>query len=211
MTQTGPTPRVAIALTGGIASGKTTVADLLAARGAYLVDSDLIAREVVEPGTDGLAAVVDRFGDQVVAADGSLDRAALGRIVFSDPTARADLEAITHPRIRRRSAELVARAPERAVVIQVIPLLVETGQAGRFDEVIVVDASEDEQVGRLRARDRVDESAARARLAAQATRAQRLAVATRVVDNTDGAEDLGAQVDRLWDALTSRVAGSVTT
>ncbi|MGD8215064.1 dephospho-CoA kinase [Aestuariimicrobium sp. Y1814] len=211
MTQTGPTPRVAIALTGGIASGKTTVANLLAARGAYLVDSDLIAREVVEPGTDGLAAVVERFGDQVVAADGSLDRAALGRIVFGDPTARVELEAITHPRIRRRSAELVAAAPERSVVIQVIPLLVETGQAARFDEVIVVDASEDEQVARLCARDGVDESAARARLAAQATRAQRLAVATRVVDNTDGAEDLGAQVDRLWDALTGRVAGSVTT
>lgn len=202
--------RVAIALTGGIASGKSTVATLLAARGAVLVDADLVAREVVEPGTEGLAEIVARFGGQVLAEDGSLDRAALGQIVFADPAARADLEAITHPRIRHRSAELVAGAPAAAVVIQVIPLLLETGQTGRFQEVIVVDATVEEQIRRLRDREGISEEAARSRLAAQVDRGQRLAAATRIIDNTDGAEDLGAQVDRLWEQLVQVVAKTVT-
>lgn len=200
-----PPSRVAIALTGGIASGKTTVADLLAARGAILVDSDVVAREVVAPGSEGLALIIERFGEDMMAADDSLDRAALGMIVFGDPRARADLEAITHPLIRRRNAELVAAAPPDAVVIQVIPLLVETGQQDRCDEVVVVDASPDEQVARLMARQDISAEGARARLAAQASREERLAVATRVIDNTDGAEDLGGQVDRLWDDLCRAV------
>lgn len=141
-----------IALTGGIASGKSSVADLLAERGAVIIDSDVSAREVVEPGTPGLAAIVERFGEGVLRDDGALDRPALGAIVFADPAARADLEAITHPRIRARADALRVAAPEGAVVIDVIPLLVEVGLAGRFDEVIVVDVPEEVQVERLRRR-----------------------------------------------------------
>lgn len=199
--------RPRIALTGGIAAGKTTVADKLAARGAVLVDSDTIAREVVAPGTPGLAMVAERFGPGIITADGSLDRPALAGIVFADPQARRDLEAITHPLIIRRSAELAGAAAPGAVVVQVIPLLVETGQTGKFDEIIVVDATEDEQVERLVRRQQITPEAARARLAAQATRAQRLAVASWVVDNTDGAEDLDAQVDRLWQHLAAATGG----
>ncbi|MDO5535703.1 MAG: dephospho-CoA kinase [Propionibacteriaceae bacterium] len=197
------TPR--IALTGGIASGKSSVADLLAARGAVIVDADLIAREVVQPGTEGLAAIVDRFGADVLRADGSLDRPALGALVFSDPDARADLEAITHPRIRARADELRAAAPDGSIVIDVIPLLVEGNLAGRFDEVIVVDVPEEVQLERLRRRDGFTQQDARARLTAQATRKDRLAVADHVVENTGTRAELEASVDRLWRALRGGV------
>ena len=125
-----------IGLTGGIGSGKSTVAALLADHGARVVDADRIAREVVEPGTPGLAAVVAEFGDGVLAADGSLDRAALAGIVFADPAARARLDAVVHPLVRARAAEAVAAAPPDAVVVQDVPLLVETGLAGSFDLVL---------------------------------------------------------------------------
>ena len=190
-----------IALTGGIASGKSAVADLLAAKGAVLVDSDVLAREVVAPGTPGLAAVVDRFGEGILRPDGALDRPALGAIVFADPDARADLEAITHPRIRARAGELRAEAPAGAVVIDVIPLLVEGDLSGRFDEVIVVDVPEEVQVERLRRRDGFTRDEAMARLAAQASREDRLAVADHVIDNSGDTDALAEQVDRLWDAL----------
>ncbi|HHU38466.1 MAG TPA: dephospho-CoA kinase [Propionibacterium sp.] len=190
-----------IALTGGIASGKSAVADLLAARGAVLVDSDVLAREVVAPGTPGLAAIVERFGEGILRPDGALDRPALGAIVFADPDARADLEAITHPRIRARAGELRAEAPAGAVVIDVIPLLVEGDLSGRFDEVIVVDVPEEVQVERLRRRDGFTRDEAMARLAAQASREDRLAVADHVIDNSGDTDALAAQVDRLWDAL----------
>src|SRR3954466_5822137 len=127
-----------IGLTGGIGSGKSTVAQLLVQRGAVLVDADRLAREVVEPGTPGLAAVVEAFGDRVLAADGSLDRPALAAVVFADPEARRRLDGIVHPLVRRRAAELVAAAPPDAVVVQDMPLLVETGQASSFDLVVVV-------------------------------------------------------------------------
>jgi len=187
-----------IGLTGGIASGKSTVADLLAARGAVIVDSDVLAREVVEPGTPGLDAVVARFGPGVLTADGSLDRAALGRIVFADPSARADLEAIIHPAVRARAAELSAAAPRDAVVVQVIPLLVETGQAGNFDRVVVVDVDPDVQLGRLRMRDGFGIDEARARVAAQASRQARISAATDVIDNSGTTEELAAAVARMW-------------
>ena len=190
-----------IALTGGIASGKSAVADLLAAKGAVLVDSDVLAREVVAPGTPGLAAVVHRFGEGILRPDGALDRPALGAIVFADPDARADLEAITHPRIRARAGELRAEAPAGAVVIDVIPLLVEGDLSGRFDEVIVVDVPEEVQIERLRRRDGFTRDEAMARLAAQASREDRLAVADHVIDNSGDTDALAAQVDRLWDAL----------
>jgi dephospho-CoA kinase len=192
---------VTIGLTGGIASGKSAVAEELRRRGAVIIDSDVLAREVVAPGTPGLAAVVERFGAGVLHPDGTLDRAALGRIVFADPVARADLEAIVHPAVRARAAELAAAAPPDALVVQVIPLLVETGQAGAFDAVVVVDADPETQVARLLARDGLDRDAALARLAAQASRADRLAAADHVVANDGSRADLVREVDELWVVL----------
>lgn len=190
-----------VALTGGIASGKSAAARLFAERGAVVIDTDVIAREVVEPGSPGLARVVDRFGEQVLQDDGGLDRAALGRVVFADAGARRDLEAILHPLIRARAAELEAAVPVDRVAIVVIPLLVETGQAGDLDEVLVVDVPEQTQLDRLRGRDGLDADEARARLAAQATRAERLAVASHVLDNDHDLPALARQVDATWRAL----------
>lgn len=194
----GSEPRLLIGLTGGIASGKTTVAELLAQRGAVVVDADRLAREVVEPDTPGLAAVAERFGTGVLGPDGSLDRAALGRIVFADPSARADLEAIVHPLVRARAAELTAAAPDGSVVVQVIPLLVETGQQDAFDIVVVVDADPAVQLARVRDRDGLDDDAARARLRAQAGRDARLAAADVVIANNGDLDELRAEVDRFW-------------
>lgn len=177
-----------IGLTGGIASGKSTVADLLAECGAVIIDSDQLAREVVEPGTEALARIVQRFGDQVIA-DGRLDRAVLGRIVFADPDARRDLEAIIHPEVRRRAAELETAAGPDAVVVQMIPLLVETGQQDQFDAVIVVDVPESIQRDRLMSRNGLSAEEADARIAAQATREQRAAAATVVIDNSSTDRD----------------------
>ncbi|RBY76705.1 dephospho-CoA kinase [Geodermatophilus sp. TF02-6] len=186
-----------IGLTGGIGSGKSTVSGLLAARGARVVDADRIAREVVEPGTPGLDAVVVAFGPDVLTADGALDRPALAAVVFADPQARARLDAIVHPLVRARAAELVAAAPPDAVVVQDVPLLVETGQAASYDLVLVVEADLETRVQRLLARG-LGEADARARIAAQATDEQRRAVADVVLDNSGSVEDLAAQVDRFW-------------
>ena len=186
-----------IGLTGGIGSGKSTVARLLAARGAVVVDADRIAREVLEPGTPGLAAVVDEFGPGVLADDGSLDRAALAAIVFSDDGARRRLDALVHPRVRQRSAELMAAAPPDAVVVNDVPLLVETGQAGSYDLVLVVEADPETRVARLVGRG-LSERDARDRMAAQATDAERRAVADVVLDNSGTPEQLAEQVDRFW-------------
>jgi dephospho-CoA kinase len=186
-----------IGLTGGIGSGKSTVSALLAERGAVVVDSDLIAREVVEPGTPGLAAVAEQFGAGVLAPDGSLDRPALAAVVFADPEARRRLDGIVHPLVRARAAELEAAAPPGAVVVHDVPLLVETGQAGRFDLVLVVAADVETRVARLVGRG-LTEDDARARIAAQATDEQRRAVADVVLDNSGTREQLAAQVDRFW-------------
>jgi dephospho-CoA kinase len=186
-----------IGLTGGIGSGKSTVSALLAARGALIVDADRIAREVVEPGTEGLAAVVEAFGAQVLTADGSLDRPALAAVVFSDPAARARLDAVVHPLVRRRTAELVAAAPADAVVVNDVPLLVETGQAASYDVVLVVEADPEIRVARLVQRG-LTEDDARARIASQATDEQRRAVADVVLDNSGTPEELAEQVDRFW-------------
>ena len=197
-----------IGLTGGIASGKSTVADLLGARGALVIDADVLAREVVEPGTPGLAAVVARFGPSVLAPDGRLDRAALARVVFSaddaSRTARRDLEAVIHPAVRARAAELEAGAAPGRPVVQVIPLLVETGQADGFDLVVVVDVPEEVQRARLLARGGLTEAEADARIAAQASRAERLAVADVVLDNDGSRDDLVRHVDELWARLSPR-------
>ena len=186
-----------IGLTGGIGSGKSTVSALLAERGAVIVDADRIAREVVEPGTPGLAAVVAEFGESVVGPDGGLDRPALAAVVFADPEARARLDGIVHPLVRARAAEVVAAAPPDAVLVHDIPLLVETGQAGRYELVLVVQADLDTRVARLVARGMTEDDA-RARIAAQATDEQRAAVADVVLDNSGTREELAAQVDRFW-------------
>ena len=195
-----------IGLTGGIGSGKSTVAGLLAARGALVVDADRLAREVVEPGTGGLAAVVDAFGPGVLTADGALDRAALASIVFSDPGARARLDGIVHPLVRARASELVAATPPDAVVVQDVPLLVETGQAGSYDLVLVVEADLDTRVRRLVGRGLAEDDA-RARIAAQASDEQRRAVADVVLDNSGSVEDLEAQVERFWAERVAPVLG----
>ncbi|PYC88118.1 dephospho-CoA kinase [Streptomyces tateyamensis] len=191
-----------IGLTGGIGAGKSAVAELLVAHGAVLVDSDRIAREVVAPGTPGLAAVVAEFGPGVLAADGSLDRPALGAVVFADPERLRALNAIVHPLVRDRSAELEAAAADDAVVVHDVPLLAENGLAPLFERVVVVDATEQVRLDRLTRLRGMTESEARSRMAAQATREQRLAVADLVVANNGTREQLAQRVAELWAELT---------
>jgi len=189
---------VQIGLTGGIGSGKSTAARRFAELGALVIDSDVVAREVVEPGTEGLAAVVAEFGERVLDGDGRLDRPALAEVVFGDEAARERLNAILHPRIRARVAERVAAAPPGTVVVQDVPLLVETGQAGLFDLVVVVEAPEELRVARL-GRDRgMPPEQVRTRMAAQAGDEQRRAVADAVLVNDGTPDDLRAKVDQLW-------------
>jgi len=195
-----------VGLTGGVASGKSTVSAMLADLGAVVVDADLLAREVVGKGTDGLAEVVEAFGPGVLTGDGDLDRPAMGAIVFGDESKRRRLEAIIHPRVRARGAELEAAAPEGAVVVHDIPLLAETGQAAAFDAVIVVDVPSEVQVERMTALRGMSAADARARIAAQATREDRLAVATYVVENSGTVEDLRRRVAEVFEALVP-VAG----
>ncbi|NLE97411.1 MAG: dephospho-CoA kinase [Propionibacterium sp.] len=190
---------VRTALTGGIASGKSAVADMLRERGATIIDSDVLAREVVEPGTEGLRRVVERFGESILTPDGALDRAALGRVVFNDAAARADLNAITHPLVRERAVALEEAA--EGLVIQVIPLLVEADLVDGFGRVIVVDVPEDVQLGRLMARDGSSRQEARSRIDAQAGREERLAVADHVLDNSGGPDETLRQVEALLPKL----------
>jgi dephospho-CoA kinase len=196
---------VRVGLTGGIASGKSLVAAELAARGATIIDADVLAREVVEPGTPALAAVIERFGADLVQ-DGQLDRARLAQIVFADPLARRDLERIVHPAVRARAAELERAAGDAAVVVHVIPLLIETGQQENFDLVVTVDADHETQVQRLMARNGFTRAEAEARIAAQASREERTLVADVVLDNTGSVKQLREQIDALWAELSSTVA-----
>jgi dephospho-CoA kinase len=195
--------RLRVALTGGVASGKSRVAETLGGLGAVVIDSDRLAREVVEPGTPGLAEVVRAFGEEVLDEEGRLDRPALGRLVFADAAARRRLEGILHPLIRELGARREAEAPPEAIVVHDIPLLVETGQEGLFDAVLVVDAPEEAQVERmtrLRGWTRED---AEARLRAQASRERRRAAATHVVENTGTLEDLRERVTEVFEQLVS--------
>lgn len=190
-----------VALTGGIASGKTTVSDRWGELGAVIVDSDVLARDVVEPGTRGLAAVAQRFGAGVLDEKGALDRKALAAVVFGDDDARRDLEGILHPLIRQRGRDLEEAAAAGSIVVHVIPLLVETGRTEGFDEVVVVDVPADVQLARAMSRDGASEAQVRARIEAQATREQRLAVATQVIDNSADRAALIAEADRVWELL----------
>ncbi|HET7195486.1 MAG TPA: dephospho-CoA kinase [Nocardioides sp.] len=190
-----------VGLTGGVASGKSTVSAILDDLGAVIIDADALAREVVAPGTDGLREVVEAFGGDVLTEDGELDRPAMGTIVFADAEKRRVLEAIIHPRVRERGAEIEAAAGPDDVVVHDIPLLAETGQAEGFDAVIVVDVPTQAQVERmveLRGMTRED---AEARVAAQATREERLKIATHVVDNTGTVEDLRRRVTQVYREL----------
>ena len=191
-----------VGLTGGVASGKSAVSAILRELGAVVVDADALAREVVGPGTPGLADVVAAFGPEVLGSDGVLDRARLGALVFADAERRTALEAIVHPLVRARAAELEASAPPGAVVVHDIPLLVETGQAAAFDAVLVVDVPVEVQVTRA-VRDRGwSEEEARSRIAAQASRDERLAAATYVIDNAGTTEDLRQRVAEVFAQLT---------
>jgi dephospho-CoA kinase len=193
---------VRVGLTGGIASGKSAVAAELAARGAIIIDADVLAREVVEPGTPALAAIIDRFGPQVLS-DGQLDRTRLAQIVFADPLARRDLERIVHPAVRARAADLERAAGRAAVVVHVIPLLVETGQQEDFDLVVTVDVDHETQIKRLIARNGYTRAEAESRIAAQASREDRRIAADVVLDNTGSVAQLREQIDALWAELSS--------
>jgi len=195
-----------IGLTGGIAAGKSVAARRFAELGAVVIDSDVLAREAVAPGSAGLDAVVDEFGAGVLTADGELDRAALATVVFSDPDRRRALDAIVHPVVRRLSAEREAAAAARdagAVVVHDIPLLVETGQTGAFHVLVVVHAPALLRVERLVRLRGLSQDEAEARVRAQASDAERLAVADVVLDGSASDADLRAQVDGLWDRLAS--------
>ncbi|MFD1858756.1 dephospho-CoA kinase [Aeromicrobium camelliae] len=190
-----------VGLTGGIGSGKSTVSALLRERGAVVIDYDQLARDVVEPGEPALTAIAERFGASVLHPDGTLNRPALGAIVFTDPDARRDLEAITHPAIRDRAAQLEREAGEDGIVVHDNPLLVEMGAAEHCDVVLVVDVPEQIQIDRL-VRDRgMSEDDARARIAAQASREQRAAAADHVIDNSGTKNELVHTVGGLWDEL----------
>lgn len=195
-----------VGLTGGVASGKSSVSAILCELGAIVVDADVLAREVVEPGTPGFDAVVARFGPEVVGADGHLDRALLGGIVFADSSRRADLESIVHPLVRARAGEIESGAPAGVLVVHDIPLLVETGQAARFDAVLVVDVPEDVQVSRAMSDRGWSGEEARSRMSAQAARADRLAVATHVIDNSGTLEDLRQRVTEVFGELVGMEA-----
>jgi dephospho-CoA kinase len=198
-----------VGLTGGIGSGKSAVSRLLREHGAVVVDADLVAREVVDVGTSGLAAVVDAFGPDVLRDDGSLDRAALVRRVFSDPEALRRLNAITHPRIAERTKELFRQAVEQRaqVLVHDVALLVENGLTPAYDDVVVVAAEPATQLDRLVRLRGMSEDDARARIAAQLPLEDKLAVATHVIRNDGPLEELAPQVERVWQSLVASATG----
>ncbi len=195
-----------VGLTGGIGSGKSTVSALLASHGAVVIDYDRLARDVVEVGSPGLAAIAERFGPTVIASDGSLDRAALGAVVFADGDARKDLEAITHPAIRDLAAERERAARPDAIVVHDNPLLVEMGADAHCDVVLVVDVPSDVQVERLMSSRGMTHDEALARIAAQAPREERTGAADHVIDNTGPIDELDTIVGGIWDELKLKAA-----
>ncbi|MBG0829614.1 dephospho-CoA kinase [Planomonospora sp. ID67723] len=193
-----------VGLTGGIGSGKSEVSRRLSALGATVIDADKIAREVVEPGTEGLARVAAVFGDEVLHDDGTLDREKLGSIVFADSEKLAALNAIVHPLVGARVAELQSQADDHAVVVYDVPLLAENNLAPMYDVVVVVDAADEIRLARLVGVRGMTEQDARARIAAQASREERLAIADVVISNEGSLEDLEARVAEVWAGLSAR-------
>jgi dephospho-CoA kinase len=201
MADTSSDRKLRVGLTGGIASGKSTVSAILRELGAVVIDADVLARDVVAKGTPGLDAVVEEFGTDLLTPEGDLDRAAMGAMVFNDESARKRLEAIVHPLVFDRIVDLETHAPGGSVVVHDIPLLAESGRADTFDAVVVVDVPEDVQVERMmrdRAWTKVD---ARSRIAAQASPEDRRAIATYLVENTGTREHLRRQVEKIYDSL----------
>jgi dephospho-CoA kinase len=193
-----------VGLTGGIAAGKSEVSRRLAERGAVIIDADAVAREVVAPGTPGLAQIAAAFGPGVLDAGGALDRGRLGEIVFADSGLLGKLNAIVHPLVAERMVEIERAVPPDAVVVHDVPLLAENQLSDRYDVVVVVDVPDGIQLDRLTRLRGMPEDQARARLAAQAGRAQRLAVADIVVDNSGSLAELDRRVDGLWEELRRR-------
>ena len=192
-----------VGLTGGLGSGKSTVAAMLAEHGAVVIDADAIALDVVRAGTPGFDAVVARFGTDVVGADGELDRARLAEIVFANDAARLALNEIVHPLVAERSAQLMAGVPDDAIVVYDVPLLAENDLAGGFDMVVVVEADVAVRLGRLAARG-LPQAQANSRIAVQASDEQRRAIADEVLRNDGSPEALAEQVDALWRRLAAR-------
>ena len=195
-----------VGLTGGIGTGKSEVSRRLAGYGAFVIDADAVAREVVEPGTEGLAEVVEAFGPGVLGPDGRLDRPKLGEVVFADPERRDRLNAIIHPLVGARMAELEREAGSASIVVHDVPLIAEGGRAGAYDLVVVVDAPPRIQVDRLVRNRGMTRDQAKARMAAQASREQRLAIADIVIDNSSSPAELDRQVGDLWAELRRRAA-----
>jgi dephospho-CoA kinase len=201
MADSGSGRNLRVGLTGGIASGKSSVSAILRELGAVVIDADALAREVVAKGTPGLAAVVEEFGPDLLTPEGELDRAAMGALVFGDESARKRLEAIVHPLVFERIVDLETHAPQGSLIVHDIPLLAESGRAATFDAVVVVDAPREVQVERM-VRDRGwSETDALARIAAQATPEDRRAIATYLIENTGTREDLRREVERVHAAL----------
>lgn len=200
-----------VGLTGGIGSGKTTVARMLETRGAVVFDADLLARDAVEPGTPGYHQVVERFGPNVLAPGGGIDREALAAVVFADPAARRDLEAIVHPEIRRLFAESTeAYRDTDAVVVFSAPLLVETGMHTAFEVLVVVSAPVEQQIERLMRERAMSERAIRERIAAQLPLEDKAEVADILIDNDGTLEELEGQVDRVWTQLRARASAGTS-
>jgi dephospho-CoA kinase len=195
-----------VGLTGGIGAGKSEVASRLAAHGAVVLDADAVAREVVAPGTPGLAAVTEAFGPEILQPDGSLDRTRLGEIIFADDQLRARLNAIVHPLVRERMTELEAAASPAGIVVQDVPLIAENGLASMYDLVVVVDVPPRVQIDRLTRNRGMPREQARARMAAQASREARLAIAGIVIDNSGSLAELDRQVGELWTELRRRAS-----
>jgi dephospho-CoA kinase len=198
-----------IGLTGGIASGKSTVANLLAALGADTIDADQVAREVVEVGSTGLSSVVAEFGEEILSATGELDREKLGAIIFSDPDRRLKLESILHPLIKTRTTQLIAES-KKAVVVYAVPLLVEANVDYPFEMIVTVEAGVENQIERLVKSRGLTADQARERIQAQASRQEREARADAVIDSSGTHEQLAAQVGALWESIQLAVASKQT-
>jgi len=197
-----------VGLTGGIGSGKSTVAKTLQSKGVTLVDADQIAREVVAPGEPALIKITQTFGPEILLQDGSLNRAELKRKIFSDPNAKEQLENILHPSIRQRLLQRVEQAADTPYVLADIPLLVENHYVDYFDRVVVVDCTEEQQIARVKSRDELNETQIKKIMLSQASRQTRLAAATDIIDNTGDLKSLQSQIEKLHETLLSLVQSS---